>query len=167
MSASFDPVELVHVYTHRWSAQENNLRDFLLALGLDTNHGYTKCPVENSEVAKRRAVLEWKLAKIRRQAQHAREQCERAWARSRTLEKRLKQARTQAARTLSDHLQAWERAAHMALSGAREARVVPCLRQRPGWPRSTSASGKPKTPWLRPSLPASGQCMNSTMRKIT
>lgn len=72
-AASFDPVGLIQVYTHRWHAQENNLRDFLLSLGLDTNHGYVKRPVENSEVAKSRAMLERKLTKVRRQAQAARE----------------------------------------------------------------------------------------------
>lgn len=107
-AASCDPVELVHVYTHRWPAQENSLRDFLLSLGLDTNHGYARFPVENSEVAKRRVVLERKLAKVQHQAQAARERYARAWARSRTLEKQLKQKRAQAARTLAEHLQAWE-----------------------------------------------------------
>jgi hypothetical protein len=59
---SVDPVELVQVYTHRWPAQENNLRDFLISLGLDTNHGYGKLQVENSEVARRRTSLEQKIA---------------------------------------------------------------------------------------------------------
>jgi hypothetical protein len=107
-ASSCDPIELVQVYTRRWPAQENNLRDFLLSLGLDTNHGYTKHPVENSEVAKRRTELERKLAKVQRQAQAAREQHERAFARSRTLEKRLKAARAEATRILTERLQAWE-----------------------------------------------------------
>jgi hypothetical protein len=72
-AASCDPVELVQVYTHRWPAQENSLRDFLMSLGLDTNHGYAKLQVENSEAARSRAVLERKLAKAQRQAQAARE----------------------------------------------------------------------------------------------
>jgi hypothetical protein len=99
-ATSCDPVELVQVYTHRWPAQENNLRDFLLSLGLDTNHGYARHPVENSEAAKRRAELERKLAKVQRQAQAAREQHERAFDRSRKLEKRLKAARAEATRML-------------------------------------------------------------------
>jgi hypothetical protein len=107
-AASVDPVELVQVYTHRWPAQENSLRDFLMSLGLDTNHGYAKRPVENSEAVKDRAVLERKLAKVRRQAQAAREQHERALARSRTLEKQLKRERAEASRTLAERLQAWE-----------------------------------------------------------
>jgi hypothetical protein len=45
-------VELAQTYTQRWSAQENIIRDFLLPLGLDYNHGYHKTPVENSEEAR-------------------------------------------------------------------------------------------------------------------
>ncbi len=77
-------------------------------MGLDTNHGYAKRPVENSEVAKRRAELERKLAKVQRQAHAAREQHGQAFARSSTLEKRLKAARAEATRTLTERLQAWE-----------------------------------------------------------
>jgi hypothetical protein len=124
-ASSCDPIELVQVYTHRWPAQENNLRDFLLSLGLDTNHGYAKRPVENSETAKDRAVLERKLAKVRRQAQAAREQHERAFARSCTLEKRLKAARAKATRILTERLQAWEQQGVWELMRAREARGVP------------------------------------------
>jgi hypothetical protein len=98
----------VQLYTHRWPAQENTLRDFLISLGLDTNHGYAKRPVENSEVAKSRDVLERKLAKAQRQAQAARERRVKAEVRSRTLERRLKTQRAEAARTLAEHIQAWE-----------------------------------------------------------
>jgi hypothetical protein len=58
---SLPPVELAAVYGRRWVAQENIIRDFLLPLGLDINHGYAKTPVENSEVAKRRAKLQNQL----------------------------------------------------------------------------------------------------------
>jgi len=105
---SLDPVELVQVYTQRWPAQENSLRDFLISLGLDTNHGYAQRPVENSEAAKSRAVLERKLAKVQRQAQAARERRERAEARSRKLEKQLKRERAQSTRTLAERLRTWE-----------------------------------------------------------
>jgi hypothetical protein len=54
-------VELAQTYTRRWPVQENIIRDFLLPLGLDTNHGYGKTPIVNSEVAKKRAALEKKL----------------------------------------------------------------------------------------------------------
>ena len=119
-AASFDPVELVQVYTQRWPAQENSLRDFLVSLGLDTNHCYAKRPVESSEATKDRLVLERKLAKVRRQAQAAREQHERAFARSRKLEKRLKAERAEAARTLVAHLQAWEQQGVWELMRARK-----------------------------------------------
>jgi hypothetical protein len=58
---SVDAVELAQTYIRRWPVQENILRDFLLPLGLDTNHGYGKTPIINSEVAKKRAALEKKL----------------------------------------------------------------------------------------------------------
>ncbi len=65
------PVELVNVYGQRWSAQENIIRDFLLPLGLDINHGYTKTPVENSEIAKPRATLQKRLDNYQRWATNA------------------------------------------------------------------------------------------------
>jgi hypothetical protein len=42
---------------------ENVIKDYLRPLGVDTNHGFAKTPVENSEVAKRRASLQQRLAK--------------------------------------------------------------------------------------------------------
>ena len=107
-AASLDPVELVQVYTHRWPAQENSLRDFLVSLGLETNHGYAQRQVENSEVAKSRAVLERKLAKVQRQAQAARERRKRAEARFRQVEQQLKAKRVEATRALTERLQVWE-----------------------------------------------------------
>ncbi|MDP9350017.1 MAG: hypothetical protein M3P51_00505, partial [Chloroflexota bacterium] len=65
-------VELVEVYTHRWPAQENVIRDWLLPLGLDTNHGYAKTPITNSEVEKKRAALERRLANATRWGEKAR-----------------------------------------------------------------------------------------------
>ena len=47
---TIDAVELAQTYIHRWPAQENVIKDYLLPLGLDTNHGFAKVPVENSEV---------------------------------------------------------------------------------------------------------------------
>jgi len=61
-----DVVALAQLYKQRWCAQENIIRDFLLPLGLDTNHGYTKTRVDNSEVAKRRAELEQQRANVQR-----------------------------------------------------------------------------------------------------
>src|SRR6266567_1039483 len=37
-----DAVELAQTYIRRWPLQENVIRDYLLPLGLDTNHGYGK-----------------------------------------------------------------------------------------------------------------------------
>ena len=37
-----DALQLAQAYIHRWPAQENVIKDFLLPLGLDTNHGFTK-----------------------------------------------------------------------------------------------------------------------------
>jgi len=66
-----DAVELAQTYIHRWPAQENVIKDYLLPLGLDTNHGFAKTPVENSEVSKRRSRLQKRLAKLKHWAQRA------------------------------------------------------------------------------------------------
>ncbi len=81
-------VELAHTYFRRWNCQENALRDWLLPLHLDTNHGYAKEPVVNSELVKRQLVAEGRrhrleslaqtsrtrLAELRDQHQHLQEQ---------------------------------------------------------------------------------------------
>src|SRR5260370_40560186 len=56
-----DAVELAHTYFRRWKCQENAIRAWLIPLNLDTNHGYAKEPVVNSELAKRRALLQKRL----------------------------------------------------------------------------------------------------------
>jgi hypothetical protein len=68
---TIDAIELAQTYIHRWPAQENVIKDYLLPLGLDTNHGFAKIAVENSEVAKRRARLEQRLARLKQWAQSA------------------------------------------------------------------------------------------------
>lgn len=68
------PVELANTYRQRWVAQENIIRDFLLPMGLDINHGYTKNPVENSEVAKRRAKFQKQLDSAHCRAEKAHRQ---------------------------------------------------------------------------------------------
>ena len=68
-----DPVALAHLYRQRWPMQENTLKDWLLPLDLDTNQGFTKTSVENSEVAKRREALQRRLANIQRWAPKAHE----------------------------------------------------------------------------------------------
>lgn len=65
-AATADAIELVQTYTRRWSAQENVIRDWLVPLGLDANHGYRKTQVENSEVAKKRTALEKRLSTLER-----------------------------------------------------------------------------------------------------
>ena len=77
-AASLDAADLARTYFNRWPQQENVIKDWLLPLGLDTNHGYAKAPVENSEVAKRRGGLEKRLANAERWAQGARRRYERA-----------------------------------------------------------------------------------------
>ncbi len=62
---AIDAIELARTYIHRWPAQENILKDYLLPLGLDTNHGFAKIAVENSEMAKRRTHLEQRLARLK------------------------------------------------------------------------------------------------------
>jgi hypothetical protein len=66
-----DAVELAQTYIHRWPAQENVIKDYLLPLGLDTNHGFAKVVVENSEVAKRRTRLQQRLIRLKQWAQSA------------------------------------------------------------------------------------------------
>jgi hypothetical protein len=66
-----DAVELAQTYIHRWPAQENVIKDYLLPLGLDTNHGEASVAVENSEVVKRRTRLEQRLARLKQWAQSA------------------------------------------------------------------------------------------------
>ncbi len=77
-ASTVDAVELAETYTKRWSLQENVIRDFLLPLGLDTNHGYSKKLVANSESGKRRAALEKRLANVRRWAEGARKRSSNA-----------------------------------------------------------------------------------------
>src|SRR5260221_10905329 len=66
-----DAIELAQTYIHRWPAQENVIKDYLLPLGLDTNHGFAKVAVENSEAAKRRTHLEQRLSRMKQWAQSA------------------------------------------------------------------------------------------------
>jgi hypothetical protein len=70
-AATCDALELAQTYIHRWPAQENVIKDYLLPLGLDTNHGFAKTPVENSEAAKRRSTLEKRLVKLKQWAESA------------------------------------------------------------------------------------------------
>ena len=71
-AAETDAVELAQMYFQRWNCQENAIRDWLIPLNLDTNHGYAKAPVVNSELVKRRTVLEKRLAHLHRLAAESR-----------------------------------------------------------------------------------------------
>lgn len=68
---TIDAIELAQTYIHRWPAQENVIKDYLLPLGLDTNHGFAKVAVENSEVAKRRTPLQQRQSRLQQWAQSA------------------------------------------------------------------------------------------------
>jgi hypothetical protein len=105
-SHELSPLELATAYRQRWTAQENIIRDFLLPLGLDTNHGFAKTQVENSEVEKRRAILQKRLDKARAQADKAHRQA--AWNSKRyhTLWDNTKQYDAQQAQCLKEQAQA-------------------------------------------------------------
>jgi hypothetical protein len=66
-----DAIELAQTSIHRWPAQENIIKDYLLPLGLDTNHGFARVAVENSEVTKRRTHLEQRLVRLKQWTQSA------------------------------------------------------------------------------------------------
>src|SRR5260370_27362505 len=51
---------------------ENAIRDWLIPLNLDTNHGYAKEAVVNSELVKRRTVLDKRVAHLHRLAAESR-----------------------------------------------------------------------------------------------
>jgi hypothetical protein len=64
--------ELANTYFRRWNCQENAIRDWLIPLNLDTNHGYAKEQVVNSELAKRQAVVQGRVRRLERLAQACR-----------------------------------------------------------------------------------------------
>jgi hypothetical protein len=67
-----EAVELAQTYFERWNCQENIIRDWLLPLNLDTNHGYAKEPVVNSELAKRQVVAQRRAQRLHQLAQACR-----------------------------------------------------------------------------------------------
>jgi hypothetical protein len=71
-------VELAQTYTRRWPAQENAIRDWLIPLGIDVNHGYGKTPVINSEVEKKREALQRRLDNVQRWTGSARKRMHNA-----------------------------------------------------------------------------------------
>jgi len=67
-----DAVELAQTYFQRWKCQENSIRDWLIPLNLDTNHGYAKEQVVNSELAKRQEGLEGRVHRLEHLTQASR-----------------------------------------------------------------------------------------------
>lgn len=67
-----EAVELAQTYFRRWNCQENAIRDWLIPLNLDTNHGYAKEHVVNSELVKRQLVAEGRQHRLERLAQVSR-----------------------------------------------------------------------------------------------
>jgi hypothetical protein len=59
-----EAVELAQTYFRRWNCQENAIRDWLIPLNLDTNHGYAKERVLNSELAKRQVVVQGRVQRL-------------------------------------------------------------------------------------------------------
>jgi hypothetical protein len=80
-----DATTLARTYFQRWPLQENVIRDWLIPLGIDTNHGYAKHAVVNSEVAKRRTTLSERLARLKRWAVAAGQRCTQAGKRHQRL----------------------------------------------------------------------------------
>jgi hypothetical protein len=98
-----DAVELAQTYTRRWPAQENAIRDWLIPLGIDVNHGFAKTAVINSEVAKKREALQRRLDNVQRWANGARKRMHNA---SKLYRKRCQLTRNRATelyRVLNDH----------------------------------------------------------------
>jgi formyltetrahydrofolate synthetase len=98
-----DAVELVHTYTRRWPAQENAIRDWLIPLGIDINHGYAKTVVANSEVTKKREALQKRLLNVQLWTGGGRKRMHNA---SKLYRKRCQQTKERADelyRVLNDH----------------------------------------------------------------
>ena len=87
---------------------ENVIRDYLLPLGLDTNHGYGKTPVPNSEVSKKRVALEKRLSDIKQWAPAARERASKASLRYARLRKETKAKGEERYRLLDEQLQKFQ-----------------------------------------------------------
>jgi hypothetical protein len=79
-----DAATMARIYFQRWPLQENIIRDFLIPLGIDTNHGYAKTEVVNSEVSKRREAIQQRLTTLKRWAERAGQRCSRAGRRHHT-----------------------------------------------------------------------------------
>src|SRR6266568_3815179 len=67
-----EAMELAQMYFRRWNCQENAIRDWLMPLNLDTNHGYAKERVVNSELSKRQKVVQGRVQRLEQLAQASR-----------------------------------------------------------------------------------------------
>jgi hypothetical protein len=108
-AAEADAGELVQTYTRRWPAQENAIRDWLILLGIDINHGYAKTAVANSEVTKKREALQRRLENVHRWTNGARKRMHNA---SKLYRKRCQQTKGRADvlyRDLNHHQREMER----------------------------------------------------------
>lgn len=63
---------LAQTYFRRWNCQENAIRDWLIPLNLDTNHGYAKEQVVNSELSKRQEMIQGRIRRLEQLAQASR-----------------------------------------------------------------------------------------------
>src|SRR5215831_3226610 len=104
-----DAVELVHTYIRRWPAQENVIRDWLVPLGIDINHGYAKTVVVNSEVTKKRGALQKRLENVQRWADGARKRMHNASKLHRKRSQQTKERADALHRALNQHQREMER----------------------------------------------------------
>jgi hypothetical protein len=98
-----DAVELAQTYTKRWPVQENAIRDWLIPLGVDVNHGFAKTPVINSEIAKKREALQRRLDNVQRWADGARKRMHNASKLYRKRCQLTKERATELYRVLNTH----------------------------------------------------------------
>ena len=84
-----DPRDLVARYQQRWSAQENIIKDFLLPLGLDVNHGYAKQMIDNSEFRKKHDTLTKRLDRLECWRKSAIQRCHKVRRRRNRLQQKL------------------------------------------------------------------------------
>ena len=103
-----DAVTLTQTYIRSFPAQEHVIKDFLLPLGLDTNHGFAKTPVINSEVNKKREALEKRCANVQRFREAARKKAHWAGILTTKLWKQTKEYGEALYHVLNEQLQALE-----------------------------------------------------------
>lgn len=107
-AATADALELAQAYTHRWSAQENVIKDYLLPLGLDTNHGFAKAPVENSEMNRRRTQLQQRMNWLKQRVERTQERIAQAGKRRERLGAQQQKRATQLYRQLRLDQRDWQ-----------------------------------------------------------